>query len=160
MALKKVRVRNLAAGLPKSVIREIRALSALRSPHLIRLLRYFAFGAGVVLVLEYMASDALKLAKTLSQRTGARLPLAAVRSLTRDTVEGLWALHGKGVMHRDVKPGNVLVDSDGRAVLGDLGMARVYQQGQVRRFAKFERISSKRAHILQYMGILFFNVAL
>lgn len=52
-----------------------------------------------------------------------RLPPLLAISLARDAATGLAALHAGGVVHRDVKPGNLLLDSEGRGVLTDCGLA-------------------------------------
>lgn len=57
VALKKVRVRNLQAGLPKHVIREIKGLEGAASPHVVKLFEYFPHGNCVVLVLDFLATD-------------------------------------------------------------------------------------------------------
>lgn len=55
------------------------------------------------------------------------LPLGIERALeiTRDVAAGLAHAHAKGIVHRDVKPENVLIDSDGRARLADFGLAAI-----------------------------------
>jgi len=55
---------------------------------------------------------------------GPRLPLAAVLQIGIDVAGALAALHAAGVVHRDVKPANIVLRRDGRAVLTDLGLAR------------------------------------
>jgi serine/threonine-protein kinase len=62
------------------------------------------------------------LAHTLS-RTG-RLTAQATMRLVAEAAEALHAAHEKGVTHRDVKPGNLLLRPDGSAVLTDFGIAR------------------------------------
>ncbi len=62
-----------------------------------------------------------------SGRLGARRAVAIVRDIAR----ALDYAHGEGVIHRDVKPGNVIIDTDGEARLADFGLARVSAQQQL-----------------------------
>ena len=54
-------------------------------------------------------------------------PRARVESLCRQLMEGLAYLHGKGVIHRDIKPDNLLLDSEGCLKIADFGLSRVLE---------------------------------
>jgi eukaryotic-like serine/threonine-protein kinase len=76
--------------------------------------------AGAYLVMEYVEGDALS--RTLT-RVG-RLTPARTMALVAQAADALHAAHEKGVIHRDVKPGNLLVRPNGTLVLTDFGIAR------------------------------------
>ena len=56
------------------------------------------------------------------------LPVEAVRSIGLRVCEALEFVHSRGIVHRDVKPANVLIDQDGLAYLADFGIARGVEQ--------------------------------
>ncbi len=99
--------------------REIRAQAKLDHPNLVR-----AFDAGEdgnvhFLVTEYVPGADLR---KLVRGTGP-LSVESAASIITQVAEGLDYAHRQGLVHRDVKPGNVLVTPEGRAKLSDLGLA-------------------------------------
>jgi eukaryotic-like serine/threonine-protein kinase len=73
------------------------------------------------LILEYVPGG------TLDQRLRAAgtLPLGAALRLTADIARGLLAAHEAGLVHRDIKPANIFLAADGRAQVGDFGIAQI-----------------------------------
>ncbi len=101
--------------------REIQALESLEHPGLIRLLDSGQFDDQAYLVMDYV--DGPTLASTL--RSG-RLASPVVATMGAQLAATLAYVHAQGVVHRDVKPSNILLASDGTARLGDFGVALLH----------------------------------
>jgi len=99
---------------------EARALQSLTHPHVIRVLDVGEHEDRDYLVMELL--DAGSLADRV-ERTGPLPPAEAV-VLVLQILDALAAAHAAGIVHRDVKPANVLLRDDGTAVLCDFGIAR------------------------------------
>ena len=102
-----------------SFTREIRALSSLDHPKLVSALDAGEDGNVHYLVTEYVPGMDLR---KLVRRDGP-LESSAAASIISQVAEGLEYAHAQGIVHRDVKPGNVLVSPEGEAKLSDLGLA-------------------------------------
>lgn len=99
--------------------REARVAASLSHPHLVRVFDFSGGGLRPYLVMEYVPGG------SLADRL--RDPQAAawdVEVLARELLDALGYVHRSGVIHRDIKPGNVLIGSDGRARLTDFGIAQ------------------------------------
>ncbi|MEP7161038.1 MAG: serine/threonine-protein kinase [Dermatophilaceae bacterium] len=118
-ALKLVR---LDAGSRETTRREIDVLTSVRAPGLIRLHEVVACDDGrLALVMDLVEGGTLR---EVVQARGYLVPREAVGVLI-SMARALAGLHAQGVAHGDVSAANVLVDVAGRAVLGDLGSARL-----------------------------------
>ena len=100
-------------------VRESRAQAKLDHPNLVRALDAGQDGNVYYLVTEYVAGPDLR--KLV--RNGGPLGMESAASVVSQVAAGLQHAHERGVVHRDVKPGNVLVAADGVAKLSDLGLA-------------------------------------
>jgi serine/threonine protein kinase len=76
------------------------------------------------LVMEYIEGQALD---QLLSGENTRLPLTTALQLTQEVAEALHHAHSQGVVHRDIKPGNILVTTDGHAKITDFGVAKLDQ---------------------------------
>jgi eukaryotic-like serine/threonine-protein kinase len=99
--------------------REIRALASLDHPKLVSALDAGEDGNVHYLVTEYVPGTDLR---KLVRREGP-LGMSAAASIICQVAEGLEYAHAQGIVHRDVKPGNVLVSPQGEAKLSDLGLS-------------------------------------
>ncbi|OFI38348.1 protein kinase [Arthrobacter sp. SW1] len=100
--------------------REARAAASLSHPHVVGVLDQGQDGQTAYLVMEFIKGHTLR---DVLQEKGALPPRLAL-ALIDPVIEGLAAAHAAGLIHRDVKPENVLIADDGRIKVGDFGLAR------------------------------------
>jgi serine/threonine-protein kinase len=119
---RQVAVKRLHADSPVDVAqrfdREARLGASLNHPNLVSVFDTATDDEGVLIVMEYV--DGETLSKKL--RRGPLRP-EEVRKIVLDLGDALDHAHAQGVIHRDVKPGNVLIREDGMTKLADLGIA-------------------------------------
>lgn len=113
-----------ARRVEKHALVEARALAAVRHARVVPLLDVERVDEEIFLVLGYVPGGS---ARTALEEHGPLQPERAA-ALAIDLLDGLAALHAAGLVHRDVKPGNLLIDASGRGVLGDFGSARFVSQ--------------------------------
>jgi eukaryotic-like serine/threonine-protein kinase len=100
---------------------EARSAAALAAESIVPIYDFGAADDGALfIVMRYVNGPSLR--QILAAR-GA-LPAAQVAEIGRQVAEALGAAHGHGLVHRDVTPGNILVDADGRAQLTDFGIVK------------------------------------
>jgi serine/threonine-protein kinase len=101
-------------------LREARSLAAVEHPNVVRVYSFGQAAGSSYLVMEHIAGE--NLADRL-RRTGSLLVPEAL-GIAREIAEGLAAAWEQGVIHRDVKPSNVLVAAKGRVRVADFGLAK------------------------------------
>ncbi|KIM82969.1 hypothetical protein PILCRDRAFT_447116 [Piloderma croceum F 1598] len=120
VAIKKIKVSQFKDGLDMSAIREVKYLRELQHQNVIELLDVFSSKTNLNLVLEFLDTD---LEMIIKDRTLVFLP-ADIKSWMAMTFRGLEYCHRNFILHRDLKPNNLLVASDGQLKLADFGLAR------------------------------------
>jgi len=105
--------------------REARAVASLRHPHIVRVFDFDVEDNAYYMVMEYLEGDTLKARLGDYRVQGERMPLGEIGRILLDILDGLAYAHGEGMIHRDVKPSNILLTKRGRAVLGDFGIAHI-----------------------------------
>ncbi|SFC73885.1 serine/threonine-protein kinase [Streptomyces aidingensis] len=116
-----------AAALRERAMREARALARLSHPHVVTVHHIVDGGALPWIVMELLPGRSLA---DLCRGQGPVDPARAAR-YGRQILAALRAAHAAGVLHRDVKPANVLLREDGDAVLTDFGIATVHGSASV-----------------------------
>ncbi len=102
--------------------REARALGKLKHPAVVGVHGFFEVDGVLGIAMELVPGRSLKEVLVEGQ---VRLSAAEVVAIAAQLARGLEAVHAAGLLHRDVKPSNVRISADGRAVLVDFGLARV-----------------------------------
>jgi tRNA A-37 threonylcarbamoyl transferase component Bud32 len=106
--------------------RETHAAAVLHHPNVVGYLGAGTEGDTPFLVMELVDGDDLA---TRIRQEAPLPPTVAVR-IARDVANGLAIAHARGIVHRDVKPGNILVDADGHARITDFGVARIASEAE------------------------------
>ena len=122
VALKKVRLENEDEGIPSTSIREISILKQLRHPNIVNLEDLIHGEKKLYLVFEYMDHD---LKKFLDINNGPLTP-ELVKSYLFQILIAINFCHSKRILHRDLKPQNLLIDKDGIIKVADFGLARSF----------------------------------
>jgi hypothetical protein len=103
----------------KRFTREVNICRALQHPHIVHLLDWGEISGYLYLVLEFIDGE------SLAERMGKeRISLDCAVKWLREISEALYYAHSSGIIHRDIKPGNIMISGDGRARLMDFGIAR------------------------------------
>jgi eukaryotic-like serine/threonine-protein kinase len=108
-------------------VQEARAQAALRHPRILQVTDFFSEGGVYYLVMPLV--EGVSLEKHLTQSRGP-LALKEAVKIARDVLEGLDYAHKHGVIHRDVKPSNILLEESGHAYVLDFGIALMVGQGR------------------------------
>ncbi|KAH7528649.1 cyclin-dependent kinase D-3 isoform X2 [Ziziphus jujuba] len=122
MAIKKIRLGRQKEGINFTALREIKLLKELKDPNIIQLSDAFPHKGNLHLVFEFMETD---LEAVIRDRNIFLSP-ADIKSYLQMTLKGLAYCHKKWVLHRDMKPNNLLIGSNGQLKLADFGLARIF----------------------------------
>lgn len=143
VALKKIRLEAEDEGVPSTAIREISLLKEMRDPNIVRLLNIVhADSHKLYLVFEFLDLDLKKYMEALPVADGGRgrdlppgtsgelatlgLGSAIIKKFMSQLCHGVKFCHSHRVLHRDLKPQNLLIDKEGNLKLADFGLARAF----------------------------------
>lgn len=110
----------------KRFYKEAQAVAALDHPNIVRATDMDEDGKLLFLVMEFVDGSSLQ---DIAGKYGAMPPLRAANYI-RQAAEGLQHLHEVGLVHRDIKPGNLLLDSKGTIKIIDLGLGRFFEEAK------------------------------
>ncbi|XP_066366304.1 LOW QUALITY PROTEIN: cyclin-dependent kinase D-1-like [Miscanthus floridulus] len=123
VAVKRIRIgKDKKEGVNFTALREIKLLKELKDPNIIELIDCFPYKENLHLVFEFMETDL----EALIKDKNIILSPADTKSYVQMMLKGLAFCHKKWVLHRDMKPNNLLIGADGQLKLADFGLARMF----------------------------------
>jgi serine/threonine protein kinase len=122
IALKKIRLEHDDEGVPSTAIREISLLKEVQHPNIVDLKQVIHEDNKLYLVFEFLDHDL----KKFLDKNGAPLNSSQLKSTLYQILMGLAYCHANRVIHRDLKPQNLLLDKNGNVKLADFGLARAF----------------------------------
>ncbi|HSB90880.1 MAG TPA: protein kinase [Anaerolineales bacterium] len=105
--------------------REAKNVAALRHPNIVQVFDFDVQDELYYMVMEYLDGPTLRTRLEALHQRGERLPLGETLRIIRDVGSALAYAHAHGVVHRDVKPANVILETSGRVILTDFGVAKM-----------------------------------
>ncbi|XP_063233182.1 cyclin-dependent kinase 5 [Bacillus rossius redtenbacheri] len=122
VALKRVRLDDDDEGVPSSALREICLLKELKHRNIVRLYDVLHSDKKLTLVFEHCDQDLKKYFDSLN----GEIDPDVVKSFMYQLLRGLAFCHSHNVLHRDLKPQNLLINKNGELKLADFGLARAF----------------------------------
>ncbi len=129
VAIKSVRLDGVddaaRASLEERLSREAKAAAKLQHPNIVAVYDFFRVEDRAYIVMEYVRGSMLD----AMIAGGSRQNTATILKVLRQAALALDAAHAQGIIHRDIKPGNILIDEAGNIKITDFGIARITSAG-------------------------------
>lgn len=122
VALKKMKLKSVDEGIPVTSLREIALLKSLDHPNIMKLYNVIHGSGKLTLVVEYVKYDLEKLMSINDYKLAPEL----IKSFLYQMLAGIKHCHKNKVIHRDLKPQNLLISEENVLKLADFGLARDY----------------------------------
>lgn len=126
VALKNIRLEAEDEGIPSTAIREISLLKLLEHSNIVRLHDVVHSDTQLTLVFEFLDQDLKKYLDASNSENRRGLDAPSVKSFLFQLLQGISYCHSHRVLHRDLKPQNLLINLEGELKLGDFGLARAF----------------------------------
>jgi len=121
VALKKIRLESEDEGTPSTAVREISILKQLQHPNIVQLIEVIHTETSLTLVFEYLDQDLKNYLDACGEKG---IDDYTIKSFLFQLLQGIGYCHKHRVLHRDLKPQNLLINMEGELKLADFGLAR------------------------------------
>ncbi|KAI7899902.1 serine/threonine-protein kinase pef1 [Cokeromyces recurvatus] len=125
VALKEIHL-DPEEGAPSTAIREISLMKELKHPNIVRLFDVIHTENKLTLVFEYMDQDLKKYMDAALRSNLGALDVNTIKSFLYQLLRGIAYCHENRVLHRDLKPQNLLINKHHQLKIGDFGLARAF----------------------------------
>lgn len=122
VAIKKLRIENKDEGIPITALREMCILKQLKHENIVELYEILQDIDKIILIFEYVDMD---LKMYIDNNKGIK-DLEIIKSLTYQILKGLYFCNINRIIHRDMKPQNLLITNDLKVKLADFGLSRMF----------------------------------
>lgn len=123
VAMKKIRLENEDEGIPSTAIREISLLKELQHPNIVALQDVIMEEKRLYLIFEFLTYD---LKKYLDKLEKKYMEESQIKSFLYQILEAILFCHQRRILHRDLKPQNLLVQGDNVIKIADFGLGRAF----------------------------------
>lgn len=113
-------------GISQSAIREMSLCRELNHKNITKLMEIILENKSIYMIFEFFEHDLLQIIHFHLHPEMKPIPEQTIKLLTWQVLNGVSFLHQNWILHRDLKPANIMVSSDGVVKIGDLGLARKF----------------------------------
>uniref|UniRef100_A0A1B6EGF7 Protein kinase domain-containing protein n=1 Tax=Clastoptera arizonana TaxID=38151 RepID=A0A1B6EGF7_9HEMI len=124
VAIKKIRMESEDEGIPSTAIREISLLKEVVHPNIVTLQEILMDESRLYLIFEFLSMDLKKYIDSFDKEK--YLPAAKVKSYLYQITQAILFCHLRRILHRDLKPQNLLIDNHGIIKVADFGLGRAF----------------------------------